>query len=183
MLPLDTPLPEFSLPDTVSGRALSSRELGGSICLLAILCNHCPYVVHIRKGLAELGRFCEERGVRMVGISVNDATTHPEDGPEKMKEVAKKECWTFPYLYDASQDIARALRAQCTPEFYVFDAKGLLAYRGQMDASRPSNDTPVTGSDIRAAVQDLLDGKRPSPDQKASAGCSIKWKPSWLGSR
>jgi hypothetical protein len=176
LLPLGTSLPPFELPDTVSGRPFSSRTLAGAPSVIAILCNHCPYVVHVRAGLGELGRFCDARGVRMVGISVNDVSRYPEDGPDRMKEVAREAGWTFPYLYDASQQSARELHAECTPEFYVFDAEGRLAYRGQLDDSRPNSGRPVTGADVRAALEALLAGGRPNTDQHPSVGCSIKWK-------
>ena len=176
MLPLGTPLPHFSLPDTVSGRTVASTELAGKANVVAFICNHCPYVKHIRQGLAEFGRYCAERGVPLVAISSNDPTSHPDDGPREMAAEARAAGYGFPYLFDESQAIARAFNAACTPEFYVFGADGKLAYRGQFDASRPKNAVPVTGSDLRAAVDALLAGKSPSGDQIPSIGCSIKWR-------
>ena len=178
MLPLGTPLPRFSLPDTVSGRTVASTELAGKANVVAFICNHCPYVKHIRQGLAEFGRYCAERGVPLVAISSNDPTSHPDDGPREMTAEARSAGYVFPYLFDESQAIARAFNAACTPEFYVFGADGKLAYRGQFDASRPKNAVPVTGSDLRAAVEALLAGKAPSGDQIPSIGCNIKWRAS-----
>src|SRR3954471_5419869 len=175
MLPLGTPMPPFSLPDAVSGRVVSSSELDGKPSVVIFICNHCPYVQHIRGGLAELGRFCQERGVGMVAISSNDVATYPADSPDMMKREAAGAGYLFPYLFDESQAVARAFRAVCTPDLYIFDAAGKLAYRGQFDDSRPKSATPVTGRDARGAVEALLAGRMPAPDQKASIGCSIKW--------
>ncbi len=178
MLPLGTRLPEFSLPNTVDGTVVSSSSLLGRErpAVVAFVCNHCPYVVHIRDELARFGRWCDERGVPVVAISSNDAVGYPQDGPDKMKEEAERVGYGFPYLYDESQDVAKAFRAACTPEFYVFDATGRLAYRGQFDRSRPNKPVPVTGEDVRAAVEALLSGGRPADDQVPSIGCNIKWK-------
>ncbi|HEY3497782.1 MAG TPA: thioredoxin family protein [Polyangiaceae bacterium] len=176
MLPLGTPLPRFSLPDTTTGKTVASTELAGKVAVVAFICNHCPYVKHIRGGLAEFGRYAAERGVRFVAVSSNDPGSHPEDGPEPMAAEARSAGYVFPYLFDETQDVARAFHAACTPEFYVFDAQGKLAYRGQFDAARPKNDVKVTGSDVRAAVDALLAGKAPASDQIPSIGCSIKWK-------
>lgn len=176
MLALGTALPAFELPDTVSGGTFSSNALAGHVSVLAILCNHCPYVKHVRQGVAELGRWCDAHGVRVVGISANDAVRYPADGPELMRREAADAGYTFPYCYDETQALARALGAECTPEFYVFDVEGRLAYRGQLDDSRPSNGKPVTGRDVRAALTALLAGQVPSPDQVPSIGCSIKWR-------
>jgi len=177
MLPLGTPMPPFSLPDTVSGRLVPSSELAGQPGVVIFICNHCPYVKHLRAGLADFGRACRERGVGVVAISSNDVATHPDDSPEMMKREAAEAGYPFPYLYDESQAVARAFRAACTPDLYIFDAAGKLAYRGQFDDSRPKNDAPVTGRDARAAVDALLAGQTPSANQKPSIGCSIKWKP------
>ena len=144
--------------------------------VVAFICNHCPFVVHIRYGLVEFGRYAREAGVPFVAISSNDVSTHPQDGPQHMAAEAQKHGFTFPYLYDEPQGVARAFDAACTPDFFVFDAVGKLAYRGQFDGSRPNNAVPVTGADLRAAVQNLLAGKPPSSDQKPSIGCGIKWK-------
>lgn len=177
MLALGTALPEFSLPDTVSGKVVSSRELLGKPAVVIFICNHCPYVKHLRAGLAQFGAYCKERGVGMVAISSNDVSTYPDDSPENMAREAREAGYPFPYLYDETQDVAMAFRAACTPDLYIFDKDGKLAYRGQFDDSRPSNGVPVTGKDARAAVDALLEGRSPSPDQKPSIGCSIKWKP------
>ena len=176
MLPLGTPLPRFSLPDTVSGKTVASSELVGKVGVVAFLCNHCPYVKHIRSGIAEFGRYAAERGVGFVAVSSNDPAAYPDDAPEQMAVEARSAGYAFPYLFDETQEIARAFNAACTPEFYVFGTDGKLAYRGQFDAARPKNDAPVTGSDVRAAVDALLAGKVPNSDQIPSIGCSIKWK-------
>jgi len=176
MLPLGSVLPSFSLPDAVSERTVSSSELAGKPAVVFFICNHCPFVKHIRVELARFGRECRERGVGFVAISSNDAIAYPDDSPEAMAIEAREFGYVFPYLYDESQDVARAFQAACTPDLYIFDAKGLLAYRGQFDDSRPGNGIPVTGRDARAAVEALLAGKPPSPDQIPSIGCNIKWK-------
>lgn len=177
MLALGTPLPEFSLIDTVSGRSVGSDDLRGSVALLMVLCNHCPFVKHVRQGISELSREYVDRGVAVVGISANDIERFPQDGPEAMATEAREAGYVFPYCYDASQELARALRAACTPEFYVFDRDGRLRYRGQMDDSRPGNGVPVTGADLRRALDDVLGGQTPDENQKPSVGCNIKWKP------
>ena len=184
MLELGTPLPVFVLPDTVSGQPVSSQGLlGAPASVVAFICNHCPYVIHIRAELAEFGRWCEEAGVKMVAISSNDVATYPQDGPEAMAAEARRVGYPFPYLYDETQAVARTFRAACTPDLYVFDAQGKLAYRGQFDDSRPGNGKPVTGHDVRRAVAALLAGKEPDPNQRPSIGCSLKWKsgeaPDW----
>jgi peroxiredoxin len=177
MRTLGTGLPAFELPDTVSGESVASGSLSGKPALVvAFLCNHCPFVVHIREGLVDFGRYCDEAGVPFVAISSNDVGSHPQDGPAQMAEVAREHGFTFPYLYDESQDVARNFDAACTPDFFVFDARGKLAYRGQFDSSRPGNGKPVTGADLRAAVAALLAGQAPSAQQTASVGCGIKWK-------
>jgi len=176
MRELGTPIPSFNLPDTVSGKLVSSDSLSGKPSVVIFICNHCPYVKHIREGLAAFGRFCQERGVAMVAISSNDVAMYPDDSPEKMALEAKSAGYVFPYLFDESQDVARSFEAACTPDLYIYDARGLLAYRGQFDDSRPNSGIPVTGKDARAAVEALLAGQAPSPDQKASIGCNIKWK-------
>jgi peroxiredoxin len=176
MRELGSPLPSFSLPDTVTGGVVTSSSLAGEVVVVAFLCNHCPFVKHLKSELAAFGRHCDSRGARMVAISSNDVTTHPEDSPELMKADAQAFGYTFPYLFDESQDVAKAFDAACTPDFFVFGRDGRLAYRGQFDDSRPGNGKPVTGVDLRAAVDALLDGGRPSPDQKPSIGCNIKWR-------
>jgi peroxiredoxin len=177
MLALGTKMPGFSLPDTITSRTVSSAELAGKPSVVIFICNHCPYVKHIRDGLAAFGRTCAERGVPMVAISSNDPTTYPDDAPDKMKVEAKTAGYGFPYLFDESQAVAKAFSAACTPDLYIFDAQGELAYRGQFDDARPKNNVPVTGGDARRAIEALLAGKSPSPDQRPSIGCNIKWKP------
>lgn len=176
MLTLGTELPKFSLPDTVSGGLVDSSSLHGGVAVVAMLCNHCPYVRHIQKELAAFASDVLSLGVRMVAVSSNDVSTHPEDGPEAMAAEAKGAEYPFPYLYDESQAVAKAFQAACTPELYVFDPAGKLAYRGRFDESTPKNGAPVTGKDVRAAVIALLSGKEPSAEQQPSIGCSIKWK-------
>jgi peroxiredoxin len=177
MRELGAPLPAFQLPDTRTGETITDAYLRGrGPAVVAFICNHCPFVVHLRSGLVEFGRYCQEAGVRFVAISSNDVTSHPQDGPVPMAQEAQRHGYVFPYLYDESQDVARAFDAACTPDFFVFDGQGNLAYRGQFDASRPSNKVPVTGADLRGAVEALVAGNAPSPDQKPSIGCNIKWK-------
>ncbi len=178
MLPLGTPIPDFSLPDVVGGAVLSSSALLGKPSVVFFICNHCPFVKHIRAGIADFGRFCQERGIEMVAVSSNDADAYPADAPPAMKEEARQAGYVFPYLYDESQAVARAFDAACTPDLYVFDAAGKLAYRGQFDGARPGNDVAVTGADARAAVEALLAGRVPSADQLPSIGCNIKWRQS-----
>jgi peroxiredoxin len=177
MLPLGTPAPDFRLPDP-DGRLWSRDDFAEAPALLvAFLCNHCPYVKHIRDGVARFARDYRERGLAMVAISSNDAAGYPEDAPPRMAEEAKRAGYVFPYLYDESQAVARAFRAACTPEFYLFDAERRLVYRGRFDASRPGNDVPVTGSDLRAAVDAVLSAREVPARQEPSVGCNIKWKP------
>lgn len=180
MLALGTAAPDFSLPDTNGGKTVSRADFKGKPLLVTFICNHCPFVKHIRVELAKLGR--DYRGkVGMVAISSNDVVKHPDDSPAKMTEEAKAAGYTFPYLYDETQSVARAFDAACTPDFFLFDASHKLAYRGQLDDSRPSGrgpggDLPVTGKDLRAAMDAVLAGKPVSKDQKPSIGCNIKWK-------
>ena len=177
MLPLGTPAPDFSLPDP-TGKKVSLADFKSKPALLVVfMCNHCPYVKHVADGLAELARDYQAKGTAVVGISSNDVKNHPDDAPAKMAEEAKARGYTFPYLYDESQAVAAAYRAACTPDFYVFDRDQKLAYRGQMDASRPGNGIPVTGADLRAALDAVLAGKQAAADQKPSIGCNIKWTP------
>lgn len=177
MLPLGTQAPDFRLPDT-TGKMVSLKDLKGKPALLVIfMCNHCPYVKHIRSGLAQLARDYLQRGIAMVGISSNDVANYPADSPAKMAEEAKAAGYLFPYLYDESQDVAKAYRAACTPDIYLFDQDQRLAYRGQLDDSRPGSNIPVTGKDLRAALDAVLAKKDISPQQKPSIGCNIKWKP------
>jgi peroxiredoxin len=176
MLELGTKAPDFSLPD-VDGSTVSLADFADAPALLVVfMCNHCPFVKHIAEGLADLARTYQQRGVAVVGISSNDAENYPDDAPPKMAEEVKVRGYTFPYLYDETQEVAKAYHAACTPDFYVFDAQRMLAYRGQMDSSRPGSREPVTGKDLRAALDAVLAGA-PVPDpQKPSIGCNIKWK-------
>ena len=177
MLPLGTQAPDFALPDT-EGKIVSLSDFPYAKALVvAFICNHCPFVKHIQKGLAAFARDAQELGAAFVGISANDAGAYPEDGPENMADEAKSAGYTFPYLYDETQEVAKAYRAACTPDFYLFDRDRKLVYRGQLDASRPSNDVPVTGSDLRAALAAVLQGDPPLKDQLPSIGCNIKWRP------
>jgi peroxiredoxin len=177
MLALGTPLPPFRLPDP-SGKVVASDDFEGSPALLvAFICNHCPYVKHLRDGLAEFARDYQGSGLAMVAINSNDVANYPDDSPAKMGEEVEQAGYVFPYLYDESQEVAKAYRAACTPEFYLFDADRRLVYRGQFDDSRPESGRPVTGADLRAAVDALLAGRPITPDQTPSIGCNIKWKP------
>jgi len=177
MLPLGAPAPSFELAD-LSGRTLSLASFDGSPALLvAFICNHCPFVKHVRAGFAALAAEYQERGVAVVAIASNDAGAYPDDGPEGMVREAEAAGYTFPYLFDESQEVAKAYGAACTPDFFVFDRERRLFYRGQMDGSRPGNGVPVTGTDLRAALDAVLED-RPAPGiQRPSLGCNIKWKP------
>jgi peroxiredoxin len=176
MLPLGTSAPDFRLPDT-GGKIVALADFKAAPALLVLfICNHCPYVKHIRSGLAAVGREYQQRGVAIVAISSNDAENYPEDNPEKMRQEAKAAGYVFPYLYDETQSVAQAYRAACTPDIFLFDKDRKLVYRGQFDDSRPSNGRPVTGRDLRAALDAVLAGKPVAPQQTASMGCNIKWK-------
>lgn len=176
MLPLGTEAPDFLLPQP-DGRAISLSEFADAPALLVMfICNHCPYVKHVAPELARLGREYQKKGVAIVAISANNVNTHPDDSPEKMEEEIVRRGYTFPYLYDESQEVAKAYRAACTPDFFVFDADKRLVYRGQLDGSRPGNDVPVTGEDLRAALDAVLAGQTVAEEQKPSLGCNIKWK-------
>jgi peroxiredoxin len=176
MRELGTRMPTFSLPDVVSGEQVSSAALIGQVSVVAFICNHCPFVIHLKPQLVQFGKYCAKTGVKLVAISSNDVTTHPADSPENMAKDAQQLGYPFPYLFDESQDTARAFDAACTPDFFAFDATGALAYRGQFDSSRPSKSLPVTGEDLKAAVDALLAGRAPSAVQQPSIGCNIKWK-------
>ncbi len=177
MLPLGTPAPKFSLPDTVSGTTVKFKDVAGARgTLVMFICNHCPFVKHILDELVELGRRYQDTDVGMVAISSNDVTGYPQDRPERMKELAENLGFPFPYLYDETQNTARAYGAACTPDFFVFDGDRQLVYRGQFDDSRPGNGRPVTGADLRGALDALLEGRPAPTDQKPSVGCNIKWK-------
>jgi len=176
MLPLGTQAPDFALPDT-DGRIVSLDDFSGAPALLVMfICNHCPYVKHVRTELARIGHDYGARGVGIVAISSNDPEQYPDDSPEMMKREKEEAGYPFPYLFDGTQEVARAYDAACTPDLYVFDRHRRLVYRGQLDDSRPSNDRPVTGADLRAALDAVLEG-RPVPEvQRPSLGCSIKWR-------
>ena len=177
MLPLGTAAPDFELPDT-SGKLVTLADFRAASALLVVfMCNHCPYVIHIRAGLAQLARDYAPRGVAIVGINANDAKHYPADSPAKMKEEVKNAGYIFPYLYDESQAVAKNYRAACTPDFFLFDRGRRLVYRGQFDASRPGNGILVTGNDVRAALDAVLAGQATSEFQVPSIGCNIKWKP------
>jgi peroxiredoxin len=176
MLPLGTTAPDFTLPDT-NGKTVSFVNFKDKPALLVLfICNHCPYVKHIRAGLAQLARDYLPRGVGIVGINSNDVANYPDDSPAKMKEEAESAAYLFPYLYDETQAVAKAYRAACTPDIFLFDRGRRLVYRGQFDASRPGNGIPVTGKDLRAALDAVLAGKTTSEFQAPSMGCNIKWK-------
>ena len=176
MLPLGTTAPDFKLPDT-NGKTVSLADFKDTPALLVIfMCNHCPYVIHIRAGLAQLARDYLPKRVAIVGINSNDVANYPDDSPAKMKDEVKSAGYLFPYLYDETQAVAKAYRAACTPDIYLFDKNRKLVYRGQFDDSRPGNGIPVTGKDLRAALDAVLAGKPVSENQKASIGCNIKWK-------
>jgi len=178
MLPLGTELPSFSLRDAVSGNLVSDHDVAGAkATLVMFLCNHCPFVKHV---VPELGRIAAEygpKGLAVVAINSNDVSAYPQDAPAHMKELARAEGWEFPFVLDDTQGIARSFRAACTPDFFLFDEDQRLVYRGQLDDSRPGNARPVTGKDLRAALDAVLASKPVDPVQKPSLGCNIKWKP------
>lgn len=177
MAPLGTEAPDFELPDT-RGRTVSLDDFDDARALLVVfLCNHCPYVKHIREELADFAREYREEGLAVVGISSNDVEQYPDDSPERMREVKEEVGFPFPYLYDESQEVAKAYGAACTPDFFLFDRDRELVYRGQFDDSRPGNDVPVTGEDLRRAADRALEGRPIPEDQAPSVGCNIKWKP------
>ena len=176
MLPLGTVAPDFRLPAT-DGHPVSLGDFEDVRALVvAFICNHCPYVKHIRAGLAQFGRDMQNKNIAIVAINSNDASAYPADSPAKMAEEVRDAGYSFPYLYDESQAIAKAYRAACTPDLFLFDAERRLVYRGQFDASRPGNGLPVTGADLRAAVDAVLAGKPVSEKQMPSIGCNIKWR-------
>ena len=176
MLDLGTQAPDFSLPD-VHGRKVSLADFAGAKVLVVLfICNHCPYVTHIRRGLAQVAHDYIPRGVAFVAINSNDVEQYPADSPPNMAAEAEQFHYEFPYLFDETQAVAKAYRAACTPDIYVFDENRVLAYRGQFDDSRPGKDLPVTGADLREAIEALLAGRPVSDDQVPSMGCNIKWK-------
>lgn len=178
MLPLGTKAPDFTLSDVVTGQPLSLQDAKSDIATVVVfICNHCPFVKHILDGLVQVAQEYTSKGVAFIAISTNDVEAFPQDSPEKMKALAQEKEFPFPYLYDETQEIAKVYKAACTPDFYIFDKNLACVYRGQFDDSRPSNNIPVTGKDVRAALDNLLAGKPVNEDQRASIGCNIKWKP------
>jgi peroxiredoxin len=176
MVPLGSSLPAFSAKDALSGKDFSSETLSGKPVLIAFICCHCPFVVHVEDDFAELCKTMQERGVQVVAIQSNDVENYPDDRPEKMSVQAKKLDFDFPYLHDETQSIAKSMDAACTPDFFLYDTDHNLFYRGQMDGSRPGNEVPVTGVDLISALDFLLAGAEPPAEQKPSIGCNIKWK-------
>lgn len=177
MLELGTSAPDFDLPDPTGTRIRLADFAASDALVVAFICNHCPFVKHIREGLAAFGKDYSERSVAMVAINSNDVSNYPADAPEHMQTEIERFGYSFPYLYDESQQTAKAYRAACTPEFYLFDGQQKLVYRGRFDAATPGNSDPVTGGDLRRAVDALLVGGDTVPDQKPGIGCNIKWKP------
>ncbi|ABA57498.1 thioredoxin family protein [Nitrosococcus oceani] len=178
MLDLGTQAPDFQLLEPATGRTVSLADFKGAGGLLVIfMCNHCPYVKHISSALSQFAREYQPKGLAIVGISVNDVENYPDDSPEKMAEEVEAQGYIFPYLYDETQEIAKAYKAACTPDFFLFDKNHKLVYRGQFDDSRPGNDLPVTGEDLQTAVKAVLSGQPIPNEQRPSMGCNIKWKP------
>lgn len=177
MLPLGTKTPDFSLEDAVSGNKISLDTFTDKKALLVMfICVHCPFVKHLQDALAAVGKEYVDKGLGIVAISSNDITTHPGDAPDKMKEMAATLGFNFPFCYDESQEVAKAYTAACTPDFFLFDSNNTLVYRGQFDDSRPGNDVPVTGKDLKAAIEEVLLDRKVDTQQKPSIGCNIKWK-------
>jgi peroxiredoxin len=184
MVELGTKAPHFELPDVVSGRTVNLHDFDDKKALLVMfICRHCPYVKHVQQELAQIGKDYQAKSLGIVAICSNDADAYPEDRPESLREQALEVGFNFPYLYDESQDVARAYQAACTPDFYLFDQSRHLVYRGQLDDSRPGNGIPVTGRDLRAAIDAVLNGQPVSAAQKPSVGCSIKWREKAAASR
>ena len=178
MLPLGTAAPNFELPDVVTQKAVSLGTFADSKALLVMfICQHCPFVKHVQSELAKIGRDYGDRSLGIVAISANDADNYPDDSPEKLKQMAEELDFNFPLCYDESQSISKAYTAACTPDFFLFDQSRKLVYRGQLDDSRPSTDIPVTGKDLRQAIEAVLEDRKPDLEQKPSIGCNIKWKP------
>ncbi len=178
MLPLGAPLPTIRLTNPVDGATVDVGALaaGKRGTLVMFLCNHCPFVVHIRRELVRVAHAALDQGLAAVAINSNDVESYPQDGPDAMARLAREESWRFPFLFDRTQEVARSMQARCTPDLFLFDAKGKLAYRGQFDDSRPANGKPVTGRDLQSAIEAVASGHAPSVDQKPSVGCSIKWR-------
>lgn len=177
MLPLGTVAPQFELPDVISGKLLTLQQLKSEIAtVIMFICNHCPYVKHIQHALVALANYYISQGIQFIAINSNDVENYPEDSPGNMQRVAREFHYPFCYLYDETQATARAYQAACTPDFYVFDKDLKCVYRGQFDDSRPGNSIPVTGHDLRTALEAILQHQQPDPQQKPSMGCNIKWK-------
>ncbi len=177
MLALGTKAPDFSLPEVVTGQTVSLATFAGTRALVVMfICRHCPYVQHVKEGLAQLGRDYAKQAIGIVAISANDVANYPDDAPDHLKTMAKEEGFTFPFCYDESQETAKGYTAACTPDFFLFDQDRRLVYRGQMDDSRPGNGKAVTGRDLRAAMDAVLAGTPVNPEQRPSLGCNIKWK-------
>jgi thiol-disulfide isomerase/thioredoxin len=186
MLPLGTRVPDFALQDAVTGRTIKPADFREAKALLVMfICNHCPYVQHVKPELGRIAKQYQPKGVGIVAINSNDLAAYPQDDPAHMKALAQEEGWTFPFAMDASQEVAKAFRAACTPDFYLFDRDRKLVYRGQLDGSRPGGDVPLTGKDLRAAIDATLAGNPVAKEQTPSVGCNIKWmkgnEPEWLG--
>jgi hypothetical protein len=179
MLPLGTPAPPLRLADAVTGRMVDAVEAarGKKGLLVAFICNHCPFVKHVRKELVRVAHAALDQGFAVLAVNSNDEKAYPQDGPAAMCQLALEEGWRFPFLFDEMQEVAKAFRAACTPDLFLFDGTLRLAYRGQFDDSRPSNDKPVTGASLSAAIAAVAAGRSPAAEQKASVGCNIKWKP------
>lgn len=186
MLALGTVAPDFSLPEPATGKTVALKDFQGKPLLVAFICNHCPYVLHIQTVFARMAEEYQAKGIAVVAINANDVANYPDDSPEKMIEQVNDVPYTFPYLFDESQQVAKAYQAACTPDFFLFDAKHQLYYRGQFDDARPRSDAPVTGKDMRDAMDSLLAGMGAPENQVASLGCNIKWKvghePEYFGS-
>lgn len=177
MTPLGKKAPGFTLPDTVSGQAISLETAkGATATVIMFICNHCPFVKHVNAALVKLGNDYKDKGISFIAISSNDVAAYPEDGPVLMKQVAGQQQYPFPYLYDETQEVAKAYEAACTPDFFIYDSNLLLVYRGQLDDARPGNGQPVSGADIRKALDSMIAGQPVPAGQKPSIGCSIKWK-------
>lgn len=178
MLALGAKIPDFELLDVVSGRVFSSDDLSpNKLTLVMFICNHCPFVIHLHEGISRFADDYGDKALHIIAVSSNDVEHYPQDDPEAMKDLAQNLGWTFPYLYDESQQVAKAFKAACTPDFYLFDQQRKLAYRGQFDGSRPGNNVSVSGADLRTAVDSLLKGEPAQENQLPSLGCNIKWKP------
>jgi len=177
MRALGSAAPDFSLPEPLSGRQVQRSDFSGQPLLVLYTCNHCPFVLHILDELVRLLNHYQTQGLAVVAINANDVTRYPDDAPERMAQLAQRSSFAFPYLYDETQAVAQAYQAACTPDFFLYDAAHRLVYRGQFDDARPGNGVPVTGQDLRAAIEAVLAGRAPAAEQRPSLGCNIKWKP------